>query len=80
MPEAIDSALAQTYPIVKVIVVNDGFPDHTREVAIVRGIGLLMWNRRTTVLLRHGITLSGCCLLHRRRLELQLADLDGGLR
>ena len=32
LPEAIDSALAQTYPNVEVIVVNDGSPDNTGEV------------------------------------------------
>ncbi len=37
LPEAIDSALAQTYPAVEVIVVNDGSPDDTEEVA--RGYG-----------------------------------------
>ncbi len=33
LPEAIDSALAQTYPAVEVIVVNDGSPDDTEGVA-----------------------------------------------
>jgi glycosyltransferase involved in cell wall biosynthesis len=33
LPEAIDSALAQTYPHVEIIVVNDGSPDDTAEVA-----------------------------------------------
>ena len=32
LPEAIDSALAQTYPNVEVVVVNDGSPDNTAEV------------------------------------------------
>ena len=32
LPEAIDSALAQTYPNVEIIVVNDGSPDNTAEV------------------------------------------------
>jgi glycosyltransferase involved in cell wall biosynthesis len=33
LPEAIDSVLAQTYPHVEVIVVNDGSPDDTEAVA-----------------------------------------------
>jgi glycosyltransferase involved in cell wall biosynthesis len=33
LPEALDSALAQTYRPVEVIVVNDGSPDNTEEVA-----------------------------------------------
>lgn len=33
LPEAIDSALGQTYRPVEVIVVNDGSPDHTEAVA-----------------------------------------------
>lgn len=33
LSEAIESALGQTYPDIEVIVVNDGSPDHTREVA-----------------------------------------------
>ncbi len=33
LPESIDSALAQTYQPVEVIVVNDGSPDNTEEVA-----------------------------------------------
>ena len=37
LPEAIDSALAQTYAPVEVIVVNDGSPDDTETVA--RGYG-----------------------------------------
>jgi len=32
LPEAIDSALAQTYPSIEVVVVNDGSPDNTTEV------------------------------------------------
>ena len=32
LPEAIDSALAQTHPHVEIIVVNDGSPDETAEV------------------------------------------------
>ena len=33
LAEAIDSALAQTYPPVEIIVVNDGSPDDTEKVA-----------------------------------------------
>jgi glycosyltransferase involved in cell wall biosynthesis len=33
LPEAIESALGQTHPNVEVIVVDDGSPDNTREVA-----------------------------------------------
>lgn len=32
LAEAIDSTLAQTYPSVQVVVVNDGSPDHTADV------------------------------------------------
>lgn len=37
MREAIDSALAQTYPNIEVIVVNDGSTDATREIALSYG-------------------------------------------
>ena len=37
MREAIDSALAQTYPNVEIIVVNDGSKDNTREIALSYG-------------------------------------------
>ena len=39
LSEAIDSALAQTYPNVEVVVVNDGSPDDgaTRAVALSYG-------------------------------------------
>lgn len=37
MREAIDSALAQTYPNIEVLVVNDGSTDNTREIALSYG-------------------------------------------
>ena len=37
LPEAIESALGQTYPNVETIVVNDGSTDKTEEVALSYG-------------------------------------------
>ena len=37
MREAIDSALAQTYPNIEILVVNDGSIDDTREIALSYG-------------------------------------------
>jgi glycosyltransferase involved in cell wall biosynthesis len=33
LAQAIDSAIAQTYPHVEILVIDDGSPDHTRDVA-----------------------------------------------
>ena len=37
MREAIDSALAQTYPNIEILVINDGSTDNTREIALSYG-------------------------------------------
>ncbi|HVS37517.1 MAG TPA: glycosyltransferase [Gemmataceae bacterium] len=45
LPEAIDSALAQTYRPLEVIVVNDGSPDDTEKVARAYGDRIVYVNR-----------------------------------
>ena len=46
--DAIDSALAQTYPHVEVIVVNDGSPDDTSEVAKAYGSRVTLLEQQNT--------------------------------
>jgi glycosyltransferase involved in cell wall biosynthesis len=41
LPEAIDSALGQTYPKIEVIVVDDGSTDHSREVIASYGAQII---------------------------------------
>lgn len=87
LPEAIDSALEQTYPHVEIIVVNDGSPDDTREVAHRyedKIIYLEQANRGLAAARNGGITISKGAwlqfldaddLLHRHKIEWQLEDL-----
>lgn len=41
LKECVDSVKAQTYPIHEIIVVNDGSPDNTSEVALQLGVKLI---------------------------------------
>lgn len=87
LPQAIDSALAQTYPAVEVIVINDGSPDNTREVARSYGdrITYLEQENRGLAAARNAAIvkskggwlqfLDADDLLHRHKIQWQLEDL-----
>jgi glycosyltransferase involved in cell wall biosynthesis len=87
LAEAIDSALAQTYAYVEVIVVNDGSTDCTADVC-KHYAGRIKYveqaNRGRSAARNHGVRIS--CgdwlqfldaddLLHRRKLEWQMQDI-----
>lgn len=60
LPDAIESALAQTYKNVEVIVVNDGSPDNTSEVARKYPVVLIeQENKGLSVARNAGIKASG---------------------
>jgi glycosyltransferase involved in cell wall biosynthesis len=89
LPEAIDSALAQTHTPLEVIVVNDGSPDDTEEVArgygdrivyVHRPNGGLPAARNTGIARANGRylkLLDSDDYLHPEQVEWQLRALDG---
>ena len=88
LPDAIESALAQTYQSIEVIVIDDGSPDNTASVAgsYLRVRCVRQENRGPAAARNRGLTEStGECLvfldaddrLHARALELGLGALKG---
>ena len=55
MREAIESALAQTYKNIEVIVVNDGSKDNTEEIALSYGDKSAILQRKMAVSQLHSI-------------------------
>ena len=89
LPEAIDSVLAQTYTPVEVIVVNDGSPDDTEQVAqrygdrisyVARPNGGISAARNSGIAAAHGDYvkfLDADDLLHKEQIAWQMTALAG---